>query len=168
MVSAHVVAEYASHLSIPDALSAFGPGYVVISNRTGEHYGALTELVDCSYSGKVLIEKPVFRHSELPADTRTLQVAVGYNLRFDPVISELRKLLAGKRLLMVSISAGQHLNEWRPGTDYKKSYSASERQGGGVLRDLSHELDYCQWLFGKWSRVTALGGKLRRAGYRGR
>jgi predicted dehydrogenase len=154
----HAVAEYAAHQSISEALDAFGPGYVVISNRTSEHYDALTELIGCGYSGKVLIEKPVFRQLESPVDTQNLQAAVGYNLRFDPVITELRKLLVGKRLLMVSISAGQHLDEWRPGTDYRKSYSASVREGGGVLRDLSHELDYCQWLFGKWSRVTALGG----------
>ena len=158
IVSAHEVVEYAAHASIPEALDAFRPGYVVISNRTSEHYRALTELVDSGYSGKVLIEKPLFRQLELPIDTQNIQAAVGYNLRFDPIITELRKLLVGKRLLMVSIFAGQHLDEWRPDTDYRKSYSASVSEGGGVLRDLSHELDYCLWLFGKWSRVTAVGG----------
>ena len=33
--------------------------------------------------------------------------------------------------------------------DYKKSSSAKRKSGGGVLLDLSHELDYIQWLFGK-------------------
>lgn len=158
VVSAQQVAEYPGYSSIPQALGNFRPVYVVISKRTSEHYHALTELVSCGYAGKVLIEKPVFNQLELPIDTQNLQAAVGYNLRFDPVIIELRELLQGRRLLMISVRAGQHLDEWRPGTDYRKSYSASVAEGGGVLRDLSHELDYCFWLFGKWSRVTALGG----------
>ena len=28
-----------------------------------------------------------------------------------------------------------------------------------MLRDLSHELDLIQWLFGRWTRLTALGGR---------
>jgi predicted dehydrogenase len=158
LVSAQGVTDYPVYQNIPEALSAFRPGYVVISNRTNEHSRSLTELVSLGYSGKVLIEKPLFHRLDLPINTQNLQAAVGYNLRFDPVIAELRKLIVGKRLLMIAISAGKHLDEWRPDTDYRESYSASVLAGGGVLRDLSHELDYCQWLFGAWSRVTALGG----------
>ena len=32
--------------------------------------------------------------------------------------------------------------------------------GGGVLADLSHELDLANWLLGKWLRLTAIGGNL--------
>ena len=38
---------------------------------------------------------------------------------------------------------------WRNNIDYRKSSSAKLHLGGGVLLDLSHELDYVQWLFGK-------------------
>ena len=38
---------------------------------------------------------------------------------------------------------------WRNNIDYRKSSSAKIHLGGGVLLDLSHELDYVQWLFGK-------------------
>ena len=35
-------------------------------------------------------------------------------------------------------------------SNYLKSYSASKSKGGGVLLDLSHEIDYINWLFGSF------------------
>ena len=58
----------------------------------------------------------------------------------------------------MQVYVGQYLPEWRPQQDYRNSYSVSRVQGGGVLRDLSHELDYLNWLFGPWQSLTALGG----------
>ena len=55
----------------------------------------------------------------------------------------------------VIIEAGNDLRRWRPDTDYKSSVSASARLGGGVLRELSHELDYLMWIFGKPVWVSA-------------
>ena len=39
-------------------------------------------------------------------------------------------------------------SNWRPKQDYHTSYSAYKNKGGGVLLDLSHELDYATWIFG--------------------
>ncbi|HEX2926715.1 MAG TPA: hypothetical protein VHP38_10765, partial [Ruminiclostridium sp.] len=38
-------------------------------------------------------------------------------------------------------------------------YSSRRTEGGGVLLDLSHELDYVLWLLGGWRGLTAVGGK---------
>ncbi len=44
---------------------------------------------------------------------------------------------------------------WRK-TNLKKSLSISKKKGGGVLLELSHELDYMIWLFGKPKYLRAV------------
>ena len=51
------------------------------------------------------------------------------------------------RIHSVNICCQSYLPDWRPSRDYKESYSASVEQGG-VVRDLVHEIDYCNYLFG--------------------
>ena len=52
-------------------------------------------------------------------------------------------------MLSVRSSVGQYLPEWRKNTDYRKGVSARQDLGGGVLLELSHEIDYIQWIFGE-------------------
>ena len=40
-----------------------------------------------------------------------------------------------------------YLPKWRKNVDYSKNYSAFPKKGGGVLLDMSHEIDYLKWLF---------------------
>lgn len=140
------------------ALTGHRPGYVVVANSTSLHHDTLAELAAAGYSGRVLVEKPLFDLCR-PIPTSAFQsISVAYNLRFHPVIQRLRELVTGETVLSVQAYVGQYLPDWRPDTDYRQSYSASAEQGGGALRDLSHEFDYLSWLFGNWRAVTALGG----------
>lgn len=145
--------------SIPEALSATKPNYIVIANETSGHAPAIEEVHRAGFSGKVLVEKPLgavpigYRHSFKIA-------AVGYNLRFHPALKALRDAIKNEQVVSIQIYCGQYLPDWRPGTDYRESYSADPARGGGVLRDLSHELDYLVWLGGAWRRVAAIGGRL--------
>ena len=50
--------------------------------------------------------------------------------------------------------------DWRSGRDYREIYSADSEKGGGVLNDLSHEIDYAQWLFGKFIVLKAINRKV--------
>ncbi len=110
-----------------------------------------------NYVGKILIEKPVFeRYHHVSGN----YIYVGYNLRFHPVIKRLQELLEGQKIINAVVYAGQYLPDWRLGTEYQNSYSARRTDGGGVLRDLSHELDYLQLLFNGWESVVANGGQL--------
>lgn len=150
-------APYYSELS--RALSDWQPEYVVVADRTSEHRRAMETLVTHGFQGRVLIEKPLFdRLSALPRHSFSL-AAVAYNLRCHPLLTKLKSLLDDStQLVTANIYVGSYLPDWRPKTDYRQSYSAKRAQGGGVLRDLSHELDYVLWLFGSWRRLTASGG----------
>lgn len=135
------------------------PDYIVIANTTAEHYASLATLAEIGFTGTVLVEKPLFDATHTLPAHRFARLAVAYNLRFHPVLRELKQRLQGQRILSVEAYAGQWLPDWRPGTDHRNGYSAHRSQGGGVLRDLSHELDLIAWLFGPWSRIAALGGR---------
>lgn len=143
------------------ALSDWQPGYVVVAGRTSEHHQTLELLASQRFEGRVLVEKPLFdRPLPLPSHSFAL-AAVAYNLRCHPLLLRLHDFLSGQsRAVAAHLYVGQYLPQWRPNTDYRQSYSAHRKEGGGVLRDLSHELDYARWLFGSWRRLTALGGHL--------
>lgn len=148
---------------LTEALLVWQPNYVVVSNKTSEHRPAIETLAQFGFRGSVLVEKPLF---DLPAEMPThdfSQVVVGYNLRCHPLLKMLKSIggHAGS-LLTANVYVGSYLPHWRPNTDYRKSYSAIMKEGGGVLRDLSHELDYVSWLFGHWRALTAHGGHLSR------
>jgi predicted dehydrogenase len=145
---------------LTDGYRQFKPSYVVIANETSKHVSAIEELASVGFDGLTLVEKPVaISLDSLRGITCGPRVRVAYNLRFHPVLRALKTRLADDRPVAIQAYVGQYLPDWRPGTDYRNGYSASSASGGGVLRDLSHELDYLYWLFGPWSRLAALGGR---------
>lgn len=149
-----------AYTALSKALESHRPEYVVVANSTDLHHPTLAELQRSGYSGTVLVEKPIFdRLAPLPLHPLHTTF-VAYNLRFHPIVRKIRAILASQRILTVDAYVGQYLPDWRPDRDYRTSYSACAAKGGGVLRDLSHELDYLTWILGGWSRVGALGGKL--------
>lgn len=144
---------------ISHALESVRPDYVVIANDTRLHGETLSALAQSGFSGITLVEKPMLaRHDEaimLPAG----RIYVGYTLRFHPLVGKLFAMLSNENLWTLSAYVGQYLPDWRPSQDYRQSYSA-RRDDGGVLRDLSHELDYAQMLAGIWQTTVAAGGRL--------
>lgn len=160
VVSRRPVEGYKCYSDLDDALQQVAPDYVVIANETAAHMDTLQHLAKSGYDGMVLLEKPLAVQPVAVPEHRFRRVAMAYNLRFHPVLGALREALDGEEILTAQIYCGQYLPDWRPGTDYRRSYSARRELGGGVLRDLSHEIDYMAWLFGGWRRLAALGGRL--------
>ncbi|HXH43686.1 MAG TPA: gfo/Idh/MocA family oxidoreductase [Bradyrhizobium sp.] len=149
------------HRSIGEALSRGEIDYVVIATETARHIDALRELAAAEFRGTVLVEKPLLARPEPLPSFPFAKLFVAYNLRFHPVMAALARRIAGRSAITVSAYVGQDIRDWRPGRDHRDTASSTVAAGGGVLRDLSHELDYLLWLFGSWQRVAALGGASR-------
>lgn len=143
---------------IAQALDQFDPDRILVANATAHHAETLKALAQAGFDGGVLIEKPVFGEQSAAVDATGMRAYVAYNLRFHPLVQTLRERLAGAPLFSASFCAGQYLPQWRPQSDYRNAYSASKAMGGGVLRDLSHEIDLSLWLCGAAHALTALGG----------
>jgi predicted dehydrogenase len=150
-----------THASIEAALARGPFDYCVVASATGDHAADVQALAEAGFAGTLLVEKPVTaRSGELPAELPFAHAGVGYNLRFHPAVGWLRRQLEGQSALVVDVAAQSFLPGWRPGRDHRETASGSRARGGGVLRDLSHELDLMLWLFGEPRRATALGGNL--------
>jgi predicted dehydrogenase len=90
-------------------------------------------------------------------------VMVGYQLRFCPSLLVVRDAMARGlvgRLLAIRAEVGQYLPDWRQASDYRAGVSAQRGLGGGVVLELSHELDYVRWLGGEVEAVRADVAKL--------
>lgn len=143
---------------IGEAIRSERPGYIVIASETSRHSEDLAALARCEFKGTLLVEKPLFHEFPKYMPCVSTNTFVAYNLRFHPLVSRLRELLDHESIFTVQAYVGQYLPLWRPGRDYRDVYSADKQAGGGVLRDLSHELDLLNWLLGGWQKMTALGG----------
>ena len=112
----------------------------------------------------VLVEKPLSHSMENVNELMNINQKsgavglVGYCLRYDPAALKFKEMLNDKKIgeiLHVTIDCGSYLPHWRPRQDYRQSVSAKAELGGGVLLELSHELDYIQWFFGNMKSVFA-------------
>jgi len=149
--------------SILEEALAFSPQLAVIASPAPFHVAVAQALA--SVGCHLLIEKPLADtwSAAVPlikqAETCKQAFLLGYNLRYLQSLQRFRQAykdgLIG-RALSVRCEIGQYLPSWRLGSDYRKSVSARRELGGGVLLELSHELDYLCWLFGDahWVRAS--------------
>jgi predicted dehydrogenase len=143
------------------------PDIVILANPTAFHIPYA--LASAKAGTHLFIEKPISHSMEgIPELLATVQeknllAMIAYSLRFFEGIRLMRDLIIKGEVgepLYVRVEAGQYLPDWRPGSDYRKGYSAQLEQGGGVILDLSHELDYILWLFGPVRNVSSMMAKV--------
>ncbi len=135
----------------------------IVATPSDDHYASARQCLDAAVPA--LVEKPLAltlddaRDLAARSEQARLWLGVGMNLRFHPGVRALRSILRERtigRPLRCSIWCGSWLPGWRPGADYRDAYSAHAEQGGGVLLDAIHEIDYLLWLLGSVRRVSAL------------
>ena len=151
-------------------ISRFLPQVSVIANRASEHLEFAIFLANLN--SHLLIEKPIsFNLSDIEEllivkKRNHLKILVGYNLLYLGSFKHIVYLLENEkigRVLDVRIEVGQNLESWRPSRDYRETVSAKKIDGGGVLRELSHEINYLlelfgmpRWVFGRTAKVSDL------------
>ncbi len=86
-----------------------------------------------------------------------LKTLVGYNMRFTNRLKSILNILKKsqyRNIKEVEISVETDFRKWRRNLNYKNSVSFKKELGGGVINELSHEIDYLRLLFGKPKKVT--------------
>lgn len=153
--------------SLKSEIEKFRPEISVIASQASRHLEMASFLAELG--SHLLIEKPLSTNLDRIEDLMALKklgnlkISVGYNLRFLPSFKMFQLLLKEKTIghvLDVRIEVGQSLETWRPGRNYRETASARRIDGGGVLRELSHEIDYLIEFFGSPKWVLASLGKV--------
>jgi predicted dehydrogenase len=141
--------------SINEAIG-FGIQAAIISSPATLH---LQQSLELAKNGvHLLIEKPLSHTADgldellKVVNNNNIIAMVGYALRYDTGARKFKDWLSNKaigKILHARIECGSYLPSWRPDQDYRKTVSALPELGGGVLLELSHEIDYLHWFFGR-------------------
>ena len=150
----HVYSDIASITDIYDA--------VFITNPTEKHLETLK--IFHSLGKNFFIEKPVVSLDQLEeASSFELKSDAVYYvacpLRYNAVIKYIHDNINPSEVVSVRSISSSYLPDWRPGQDYRTTYSAHKSMGGGVSIDLIHEWDYLTYLFGWPTKVSGFIGK---------
>lgn len=134
-----------------DELIALRPDAAIIASPAPYHLQQAAQFQKMNIP--ILVEKPIASSlgEFISNSVKDENIAVAYCLRYLPATQFLKDFLTKKKLgkiYNIDASVGQFLPDWRKDKNYKDSVSASKKLGGGVLLELSHELDLLNYLIG--------------------
>lgn len=141
----------------------FDPDIVIVASPATLHKEHSIPLINAGIP--VLIEKPIaaslMDSNEIIDALRVHKtpMAIGYCLRYLNSSQEIKKVLDSHligEIYNVFVEVGQYLPDWRANKNYKDTVSASVNLGGGALLELSHEIDYIQWLVGNLNPQSSI------------
>jgi predicted dehydrogenase len=130
--------------------------YVIVASPATLHVEFGLRLLESQF--RLIIEKPLADNAldakkllQVGSKKSSTDLCVAYSIRFLESANIVKRYIGNGelgKLYNVFINVGQFLPTWRPDISYKDSVSASKSLGGGVLLELSHEIDYARWIFG--------------------
>ena len=135
---------------------------IFVTNPTEYHLDTLQKVTP--FGKNFFIEKPIVSLSQLEdiehyekKDKAVYYVACP--LRYNVVIQYIKNNVILDDVFAVRSISSSYLPDWRPGQDYRDTYSAHKSLSGGVSIDLIHEWDYLSYLLGKPIKVACMSGK---------
>ena len=136
--------------------------YVLICSPSNTHVEYIKKL--SRFKKPIFVEKPLannltklkklYKYGSL----KKSRILVGYVFRYNDLFTKIRFLIKNKKISEirgVEIKSSSFLPDWRKNKDYKSTVSANKNLGGGVLLELSHELDFIICLFGIPKKISA-------------
>lgn len=134
---------------------------VFITNPTSLHLETAVKFRP--FTKAFFIEKPVFSSFDVEEQTIALldeiPSYVACPLRYNPVLQYVKQHVDLEKVISVRAMSSSYLPDWRPGQDYRQTYSAHKELGGGVDIDLIHEWDYLTWIFGMPTECFVVTGR---------
>ena len=135
---------------------------VFVTNPTSMHYATIEKF--CKNTQSFFIEKPVFDSANVDETIfekiKGIKSYVACPLRYNTVLQYVKEHVDLNDVICARAISSSYLPDWRPGQDYRKTYSAHKDMGGGVSIDLIHEWDYLTWLFGMPTQCQQIIGKV--------
>jgi hypothetical protein len=130
--------------------------YIVISNYTNDHYETYVKLRNLYPQSRILVEKPLCFPKLIEDDN----AYVGFDLRALEIVSYIKDFVTENRnkILYADFYCGQNLNQWRD-RPIHKTMSLYKNKGGGIINDLSHELDMIILLFDNTKYINGIESK---------
>ncbi|MCX7829634.1 MAG: Gfo/Idh/MocA family oxidoreductase [Acidobacteria bacterium] len=130
---------------------------VIISTDTSRHISDCVQAINLDFC--VLCEKPLSssaKEAEKIREKMNNNLYVAYNLRFDEGFQKLFQLAQDlKGIYYIFSECRSYLPDWRKNRSYLESYSARKGEGGVIL-DLSHEIDYLNFFYDKPKKISGI------------
>jgi len=125
---------------------------IYICTPTSTHLRFLKKLV--KFSNNFVIEKPL--DISISGLNKILNINTNINLYTAYVLQQKRSMKTIKKIinnnfnkiLSVEIKCFSYLPNWRSNKDYLNSHTAKKKLSGGIIYELSHEINYALFLFG--------------------
>ena len=161
------LAGYPVETDIHDALKKHKPDAVVVASPTALHLDIAIPAAEAGCA--ILLEKPISDSLDrLDILQQTAQksgskILVGFQFRYHPTLNKARELIqtnAIGKVLTVHAHWGEYLPQWHPWENYSQSYAARADLGGGVIRTLTHPLDYLRYIVGEVESLWSFNGHI--------
>jgi predicted dehydrogenase len=161
------LAGYPVETDIHEALKKHKPDAVIVANPTALHLDIAIPAAETGCA--ILLEKPISDSLDRldilqqAARKNGSKILVGFQFRYHPTLNKARELIqenAIGKVLTFHAHWGEYLPQWHPWEDYRASYAARADLGGGVIRTLTHPLDYLCFLIGEAESLWSFNGHI--------